>query len=501
MGHSAVVYTDGSGGINNGKSGTYGFFYYIYKDVEVNYTNLEEQKEIQEKNKKQLSLVSFKYTDKGILDLNEYQTGKMYSVQYNGLYENFNVVAPQYVYGGREYREEPYVHDGVTHNVTNNLMEIKAILDSVKHLLSVVKEKDLTLTNILVKSDSETSMKRLDSISQGKCDNIPYGLELFDLIKEMEKLGINFKYNYVKAHATSFGNKIVDKLALSAFQKATPLHEVVDLTKVVSRKVYLPWYMGRSKLHLLHSGDINRPYMFLDGYDSKIKVGEKRGGNLVAVIKPTKDLGEPLLSMYKKYLEKGDDSVLDIKIDLARLKDPDVNILYSVAKEDIFIPNANNNRWFKVCNDGAVMAGGTLSGIAVNMYTKGEMLLDRRIHNDGIYIVDIKDEMKNHTFKDREQAEIKIDLTNAEEICGVKVDDELRKSLARINKYKIYPRLNAPDANVIHNILIEDKDCKFELIIKSITENVMTVYLYIESEVLGIQSVWLDNNSETIFLK
>lgn len=467
--YSAVIYTDGSG---RNSLASYGFFYYIYK-IPTN-----------EENEKKTPIVSIgdckaEFTDLGLLT----PVLKLENQEY---YKSAVNVKPEYVFSGRRN----------VNGATNNYMELLAILDSLNHINEKSKELDLELKEVLVKTDSQVSISRISNILLGKPTDSPFQEEIKQVYNDLSSRKCKVSMTHVYGHASSFGNMLVDRLAYSCGERNEEFKEVLDITSTYNKKLEFPWYIFGTKFHVMAA---ETPTLFLDRYDKKEVVGEKRGGTIVGIVKP-KEFAEPIKSMYEKYMKIGDDSVIDIKFDLNDIKSKDNTLFYHCCGTDAYDVNPKNDRWFRICGKNVAMTGGNMAGLGMILYNKLDGLFSRYKEDIALHKIDMKPFFNKKNLKDKGKIDIAVNLSDMNELCGIEVTEQIRNGLKKLKHVPVFPSLNIPNAKFISTVLL-DNESKIELVICNVTEVLLNAFVYIKSDKYEFESIWSDSEIDTIFLK
>lgn len=467
--YSAVIYTDGSG---RNSLASYGFFYYIYK------IPVESEKE------KKQSVVTIgdckaEFTDLGLLT----PVLRMENEEY---YKSAKQVKPEYVFCGRRN----------VNGATNNYMELLAILDSLNHLNDKSKELNLEINEILVKTDSQVSISRITNILLERPTDSPFQDEIKTVYNDLSSRKCKVSLTHVYGHASSYGNMLVDRLAYSCGERNTEFVEIKDITSTYNKKLEFPWYIFGTKFHIV-AGDT--PTLFLDRYDKKELVGEKRGGTIVGIVKP-KEFEEPIKSMYDKYMERGDTSAIDIKFSLNDIKSKDNALFYYCCGTDAYDVNPKNDRWFRICGKNVAMTGGNMAGLGMLLYNKLDGLLTRYRENINLHKIDMKPFFNKKNLKDKGKIDIPVNLSELNELCGIEVTDGIRAGLKKLKHVPVFPSINIPNVKFISTVLL-DEESQIELVICNATEVLINAFVYIKSDKYGFDSIWSDSEIDTIFLK
>lgn len=464
--YSVVIYTDGSGRCS---LGSYGFFYYIFKNP-----GDDEVKGVQ------FGDLKAEFTNKGLLTT----INKSEEPDY---YNSAKKVKPEFLFAGRRNIKD----------ATNNHMELCCIVDALLHLKKQIEEKDIVVNNVLVRTDSTTSIQRINNVLSGQTETlIPFKDEIKYIYEVFGEKKINIEVNHVYGHASSVGNMFVDRLAYSCGERSEEFKEILDISDIYNKKLEFPWYTFSNSFHIMSA---DQPTIFVDRYKKGESIGEKRSGRLVGILKP-KEFVEPIDILYNKYLKEGDDSVLDIKISASDIKTPTNALFYLICKSDAFDVNPKNTRWFRICGKGVAMSGGNMSGLGTILYNKLDSMLDKYRDGKTVYKIDIKNQFNKSNLKDKNKIDLSVDLSGHDKLCGLELNDEIKDGLKRLKTIPVFPSLNIPPAKFISTVLL-DPDSTIELVISNITEILINTFVYIKTEKYGFESVWSDSEIDTVFLK
>lgn len=466
-----VAYTDGSA---RGGNATYASFYYAYE------VNKEEPKSI--------TFGNFKtpVTDKGIVSNGIKNT--------EAFYKNAVNVEPFIAFTLRAFKK----------NSTNNDMELLSILDVLKHILKTFKkteEVEYKIKSILIKTDSKVSIARLNTIFNACNKNqdlskneIPYKNDIVEVYKTFTDMGCEIDLKHVYGHSGVEGNEFVDRLAISCYENTEEdflsVTDITDMFITSKKSLELPWYLDINRVFII-GGD--NPFLFLNKYDKSDTIGVKNGGTLVGLIK-NKVLPEPIKTIYDKYREVCDTSVIDVRIQLTELREKENALLFNIAGKDAITPN-KNNRWMSCCSKGGIVAGGTMGALGVKMFNELENLYTRIQDDDLITRVDIKE----FCMKRKSDVEnFKLNLNTFTKIADFIVDDNFKSKEHNV-EIKIFFKASLPSSKFL-NFMFLDANSKIELIIHSFNGVALNYAYYMESEKYDIKCLFTDAGNDYMYV-
>lgn len=153
-----------------------------------------------------------------------------YIIYTDGSADNIN--EPHYgasAYVVLDRKGEAIMYEGVEgyKNVTNNQMELNAIIEAINHVPD--------FTHCLIRTDSQYCIDVLDHTSKWFSKNMVYINEFRDLV---ETKGLTYKIEFVKAHADVRWNEYVDRKAglklatITGRISSLPRFSTLDIKKV-----------------------------------------------------------------------------------------------------------------------------------------------------------------------------------------------------------------------------------------------------------------------------